>query len=73
MVQFFGAPRMARPRVGAGNLLSGTPLTGWRAAVLANARPWAVGTNTALPSRLAKPHLMATRCRTGDGGACGGG
>ena len=70
MAQFFGAPRIGRPRAGAGNLLSGTPLTGWRTAMLADAGPWPSARSPPWPA--AWPSPMATRCRAGDGGACGG-
>jgi len=72
MAQFFGAPPMAMLTVGAGTLLFGPPLIGLRAALLADAGLWAVGTITGLASSLAIPYLMFTRHRIGDGDAFGG-
>ena len=72
MAQYFGAPPMALLTVGAGTLLFGPPLIGLRAALLADAGLWAVGTITGLASSLAIPYLMFTRHRIGDGDAFGG-
>lgn len=72
MAQFYGAPPMAALTVGSGVLLLGPPLVGMRAAVLADAALWVLGTLTGLASSFLIPYLMFTRHRIGDDAAFGG-
>ena len=72
MVQFYGAPPMALPTVGAGGLLLGPGLIGAHAAITIDAVLWALGTITGLVASLAVPYLMVTRWQAAPDAAFGG-
>ena len=72
MVQFYGAPPMARLTVGAGTLLLGPGLIGAHAAIAIDAVLWSLGTITGLATGVAVPYLMFTRLQTAPDAAFGG-